>query len=410
MKPEIITIPSFQSLREGLLNKLVEKSYSAGTLDNYRRFLRRIEVFMIDNGINTYTPCIGKRFFENDIKPRNLARPSRVAVEAVIRRLDDYCSGGSYVYNKIHVIDSLPDGFERVLDAFSEHCVESGNKPYTVNHKRRFSRHFLLDCISAGCPDIDSLNHIYVCKACAAIENKDGWAAIRTFLKFLYAGGFLSNDLSTFVPHYRRGTVIPVTYSEEETFQFEKTIDRSSNTGKRDYAMLLLATRLGIRSGDIAKLTLDELDFEGCEIQFNQQKTGSLQRLSMIPEVKTALLDYINNGRQTTTINTVFLRCHAPYLGISTSAIRFATTKYFSAAGINTHDKKHGPHTFRSSLASSMINSEVPYEAVRRILGHIDPNSVKHYAKLDVEKLRECAIKVPKPSGLFKRFLEGGGF
>ena len=77
-------------------------------------------------------------------------------------------------------------------------------------------------------------------------------------------------------------------------------------------------------------------------------------------------------------------------------------------AGIDITEKKHGPHTFRSSLANSMINDDVPYEAVTKILGHTDSDAIKHYAKLDLEKLRECAIEVPGPSGTFKAFLDGG--
>ena len=173
--------------------------------------------------------------------------------------------------------------------------------------------------------------------------------------------------------------------------------------------MLLLATRLGMRSGDIAKLSLDELDFEHEEICLMQQKNGEMLHLPMLLEVRKALTDYINNARPKVASNTVFLRHNAPYQGITTSVLRFETSKYFGLAGIDISEKKHGPHTFRSSLASSMVNDDVPYEVVRSILGHSDPDAIKHYAKLDIEKLRECAIEVPKPSGSFKTFLDGGG-
>ena len=81
---------------------------------------------------------------------------------------------------------------------------------------------------------------------------------------------------------------------------------------------------------------------------------------------------------------------------------------YFCKAGIDTTAKKHGPHVFRSSLASSVINGDIPYESVRKVLGHSDPDAIKHYARLDIEKLRECAIKVPEPTGTFLAFLNGG--
>lgn len=90
------------------------------------------------------------------------------------------------------------------------------------------------------------------------------------------------------------------------------------------------------------------------------------------------------------------------------SFLRFATTRYFKKADIDISGKKHGPHTFRSSMASSMVNNDIPYDVIRSILGHAHPDAVKHYAKLDIERLRECAIEVPEPSGIFKDFLSRG--
>lgn len=104
----------------------------------------------------------------------------------------------------------------------------------------------------------------------------------------------------------------------------------------------------------------------------------------------------------------MFLRMIAPYQQITTATLRFVTTCYFRKAGIDISDKKHGPHTFRSSLASSMVNDQIPYDAVSKILGHTDSDAIKHYAKLDIEQLREYAIEVPEPSGIFKMFLDGG--
>ena len=241
------------------------------------------------------------------------------------------------------------------------------------------------------------------------VKNRDGWAAIRAFLKFLSTSRIHRSDFSTLVPHHKRTIHVPTIYSEKEILKFESAIDRTSDIGKRDYAMLLLATRLGMRSGDIAKLSTNELDFAQNKIVISQQKTGEALYLPMLPEVREALADYIHNARPKVTGETIFLRHIAPYQEISTSVLRFETTRYFRAAGIDITGKKHGPHTFRSSLASSMVNDGIPYEAVRKILGHSNPNAMKHYAKLNIELLRQCAIEVPEPSGKFKNFLQGGG-
>ena len=79
----------------------------------------------------------------------------------------------------------------------------------------------------------------------------------------------------------------------------------------------------------------------------------------------------------------------------------------FAVANVNTAGKKHGPHAFRSSLASSMVNDNASYEVVRRILGHSNPDVIKHYAKADIENLRMCSIEPPIPTGIFRDYLSG---
>jgi site-specific recombinase XerD len=401
------TLP-FSCLLNKLLYYLKEKSYNHLTLDNYRRTLRKIETFMVEIGIDVYTPQVGTQYCKNYLMDHDLGTPRQKAMLTAVRRLNDFYSNLNYhIQNKLE-LRLLPEHYEQPLGIFTRECAESGNKAVTIKSKERFIRIFLRKCIDFGCPDILSLNPAYVTRSVLAIENKDGLTVNRAFLKFLSVKGITEFDLSTLIPSYRRPINIPVTYSEEEVRDFEGAIDRTSDIGKRDFAMLLLVTRLGMRSGDIAKLSLKELDFKNHSICITQQKSGDPLHLPMLADVREALTDYINNARPRVASNTIFLRHNAPHFGISTSVLRFVTTKYFGLAGIDISEKKHGPHTFRSSLASSMVNDDVPYEAVRAILGHSAPNAIKHYAKLDIEKLRECAIEVPKPSGTFKAFLAGG--
>ena len=94
------------------------------------------------------------------------------------------------------------------------------------------------------------------------------------------------------------------------------------------------------------------------------------------------------------------------FSGICT-VIRHIVKDSLIAAEVNITNKKHGPHALRSSLASSMINDGASYEVVRKILGHTDPNVIKHYARTDIESLRLCSIDPPAPSGLFREMLSG---
>lgn len=214
-------------------------------------------------------------------------------------------------------------------------------------------------------------------------------------------------DLSGIVPHYRRRKPLPTTYTPEEIARVEEAVDTSTDTGKRNLAIIQLATRMGLRSGDIAKLKLTEINFGNGTINITQEKTGLPISLQMPSGVSATLATHVKNDIRTTVDGYVFHCMVAPYGRVSTSIIRHAINDSFSAAKIDTAGKKHGPHAFRSSLASSMVNDGTPYEVVRRILGHSDPDVIKHYAKVDIENLRMCSIDPPVPTGRFGKYLSG---
>lgn len=104
--------------------------------------------------------------------------------------------------------------------------------------------------------------------------------------------------------------------------------------------------------------------------------------------------------------STILFQTYAPYNPISTGSIRNLLKKYMIVANIDIGNCKKGPHALRSSLASSMINNDISYETVRKILGHSSDNAIKHYAKIDVEKLRQYCLEPPQISGKFKAFLK----
>ena len=207
------------------------------------------------------------------------------------------------------------------------------------------------------------------------------------------------------VREYEKACQMPV-----HTHLLKNAIDTSTFKGKRDKAALLLATRLGIRTCDILNLKEENLNFDNNTITFIQVKTYTEITLPMVDDVRMALVDYLEErNKMSVTIDNIFVAVKGQNLKpLHRSALRFALTSYFDKAGVDYKGKKHGLHVLRSSLASSMVNDNVSYDIVRKVLGHTDDDSIKHYARIDIEELRKCAIEVPAPSGKFKKFLEDG--
>jgi len=368
------------SLKNGLLNLLQDKLYGKDTVNNYRRKLNQLEQFMISNRIIGYESSVGQIFFDVYLSKHSLGKSGQQFLRTVIRRLDDFASG---IYRLQRKTDRVPlsQSYSALLGTYLRCCRGDGNKESTISGKESFLREFCTHLETLGYVDLRHADAATIGRACLMQHNKDGWAVIRMFLRYLNRAALVSRDFSMIIPRFTKAFRLPSTYTEDEIKRFEGAIDGSTKTGKRDYAMLLLATRLGMRSGDIANLTFSAIDFENDTVSISQEKTGEPLTLPMVAAAKNALVDYLNNGRPESTLPYVFLRVNAPFEKITTSVIRFVTTKYFIEANINISQKKHGPHVFRSSLASSMVNQMVSYDVVRKILGLADislPGRRKH--------------------------------
>lgn len=303
----------------------------------------------------------------------------------------------------------LPPELESLLEDYQYHCKKNGLREGSIATYSKECRWFLENLPNSICDDGLKINSSAVVTSCLALESNSYLSTIRTFLRFLASEGYTNKDYSYVIPPYKRPQLIPSVYSEEEIRQMEVAITRNSPPGKRDYAILLIASRLGIRSGDIAALKFNQLDFNTELIHFVQQKTLAPLELPMLEEIKTALLDYIHNERPSIDNQYIFLTCDEPFRKISVQSVWKRVYMAMRKADIDTCSRGCGPRALRSSLASSMVNDDIPYEAVRRTLGHNDPNAISHYARLDVEQLRFYALPIPQAVGVFEDFLSGRG-
>ena len=302
----------------------------------------------------------------------------------------------------------LETSLGRLLEAYADHCRRNGLREGSVQLYWKLALRFLKGLEDAGVTGAADIGPHEVSCACLALKSNYYLSAIHTFLRFLTEEGYTQRDYSCIVPLFKRPQPMPPVYSEAEIRRIEAAVDRQGPHGKRDYAALLLATRLGIRGGDIATLTFEELDFKRNTICLTQQKTAAPLSLPMLPEIKAALLDYLEHERASSDSEYVFLSLKPPFSHISVHLLGKLTSTAIRSAGIVPGGRKCGPHAFRASLASSMVNDDVPYEVVRNTLGHTDVNAIKSYAKLDVERLRVYALAVPRATGYFAKILSGG--
>ena len=396
---------SLDELSTEVIKQLKEQHYMDSTLKTYERTYRRIKEYMERQGVFAYSPEIGQAF----LAIQEVSQSTLSAYKCAVRRLSDYYNGMEY---RCHHGNDTSAGicpeYQKLLSDYLEECIKKGNKSKTIVYKQFSCKKFLNFLAKNDCKDISRITADIITKALLLFNNTDRYADIRLFLKYLYENGQITRDYAAIIPKVKRPIPVPSVYTVDEIKRIESSIDVSTDTGIRNICIIRLASRMGLRSGDIAKLKISEIDFLSGYISIIQQKTGTPLKLQMPYDVSESLYLHIENSKKNLYSDEyVFHSMSAPYGQLSTSIIRHVVNDCMDKAQIDINGRKHGPHVFRSSLASSMIRDDSSYETVRRILGHSDPNVIKRYAKTDIEKLRLCALEPPKPSGMFHDYLSG---
>jgi integrase len=191
-----------------------------------------------------------------------------------------------------------------------------------------------------------------------------------------------------------RDAAIPSVWDHELVIRLLAAVDRSSAKGKRDYAILLLACRLGLRAGDIRRLKLDQLHWDDSTIEVTQSKTGMPLILPLTTEVGEALIDYLKSGRPQAVHREVFLKVNPPFDPFGAdSNLHYIVTYWRRLARVKFRTaQKRGMHSLRHTLATRLLEKGTPFPTIAEILGHTSLESTRIYAKADVEALRNVAL------------------
>jgi site-specific recombinase XerD len=215
--------------------------------------------------------------------------------------------------------------------------------------------------------------------------------ALRSFLRFLLQRGAIKTDLATGLPgvaHWRLSH-LPKSLPPKHVEQLLDSCDRSTRSGQRDYAILLLLARLGLRGGEVLALTLEDLDWEHGEIVVHG-KSQRLERLPLPEDVGEALANYLQHTRPVCSTRSLFIRLQAPLRGLRQSAICCIVHRALERAGLNPDFR--GAHLLRHSLATEMLRKGATLSEIGQLLRHAQPTTTQIYAKVDIEALRGIAL------------------
>jgi integrase len=179
-----------------------------------------------------------------------------------------------------------------------------------------------------------------------------------------------------------------------------EAIDRDNPCGKRDYAIILLITRLGLRGVDVRRLEFADFDWPGSRLLVRQAKTGHPVQLPLLKEVGWAVIDYIRHGRPDCDCPQVFVRHLAPFGPFSDQDhLHQILVKHARVAHVSVSEKRrHGMHSLRHTLATRLMEGGTPVEQIADILGHQSVKSVGVYLKSSLGLLSRCALDPDAPA------------
>ncbi len=219
--------------------------------------------------------------------------------------------------------------------------------------------------------------------------------ALRAFCQFLRFRGDTAVDLASSVltvPKWRLST-LPKSVPQEQVDQILAQCDRRTVVGRRNFAILLLLARLGLRASEVVALTLDDIDWDAGEITV-QGKGGRVERLPLPQDVGQALAAYLKRGRPRCSSRNVFIRAHAPFVGFSSAAaISTIVEDAIDRAGLDPPSR--GAHLLRYSLATRTLGRGGSLAEIAELLRHRHPDTTALYAKVDLDALRSVAPRWP---------------
>jgi site-specific recombinase XerD len=380
--------------------------YDAETIALYRRTWKRLKRFA---GNEKYSPRLGNRFViseATELSPYCSHREEKKDLRQ-IRRAVEFLSE-FFLYGKVQSAHQGKkvegtEGLQALLRGYETYCAKyRQNNASTVQNKRRHAERFLQAVSGHIGSRLERLEAIHLSQFIQSHGNLQKTSLVamvsdlRDFLRYLWIKGILPKDLSLAVPKIRCSldAHVPTIWKDDQISRVLAAVDRGTLIGKRDYAILLLACQLGLRAKDIRELRLENLDWAESRISLIQSKTGAPLILPLLDEVGNALIDYLQFGRPKSQRREIFLQATPPHHPFrSSSSLTTIMNRYRKLAGLSVEEfGSGGMHSLRHTLATRMMERNVPLESISSILGHRSMESTRIYTKVNLPALRTVCL------------------
>lgn len=390
-----------QPLVRGLLIEMIELGYSWTAQRSRLRLIAELSSWMAARAIEP-TGLTQPMFEEFLGEARVLCSGERWCSPSSERQLLGYLRGLGLVPEPLAL--PVTDPVDRLLAEFGEYLVRerglaAGSS--TVHDYGRVARRFVLGRVDSDCGgdrlvagDVSAFVLTECRRLGSARSGKLIVTAIRALLRFLYLEGH-TVDLTGAVPLVAgwRGASLPPALDPESVRRLLGCCDPDLPAGRRDLAILLVLARLGLRSGEVAAIRLDDVDWHAGEVVI-RGKDDRHERLPLPVDVGEALVDYLRQSRPHREDPHLFLKARAPFGPVTGGTVRAVVRYACERAGITPV----GAHRLRHTVATEVLRAGAPLEEIASLLRHCRHATTVLHAKVDWERLRELARPWPGSS------------
>ncbi len=398
-------IPSF-------IDRLTKDGMSKAVITNSKWIIDSFTKYCTAHKISEIDMTVIKKFYEQqyNMDIYNLNTPLQTTIRRPLLIFMEYYQHGNYL--KTHQKSkqlSVPFNYNNIFKLFQEEFVNNLSIVEKSKRRKLWVIANLFEYLNEnGVTNINDLKISDISNYTLYLQKEKKYAnetmrvqrtVLRETLDWFYKNNIITFSGRQAFPLIRKDSrgILLSTYTNQEIQQLLDIINTDNRYGKCIYSILTILAYLGLRAGDIINLKFEHINFTNNEIKFYQTKTKNLLTLPLIDEVKYPLLDYIKNGRpECDEKEYIFVTLYAPFTRFrATSSIFRMVEGAMKKAGINYANKHHGPHSLRHSLATNMINNNVPISAISQILGHNDLKTTEIYITKDTTHLRELTLEVP---------------
>lgn len=402
-------LQSIRNAVDAVLKIMAEREYAVATIKNQRSVINTLLKFMEKNHFTELNEEVAMTFIKektgtemdgfwgsSDRKTNRVMKP--------VQNLLFYLKKGDLTFfMRSHIQPFIcPPAFEKEYQLFQKEYRERNYADATIVCNNNVLHKLLYHLDEEGISSSKEITASQITEFLARYaESKPKYVStvlyvLRNYFSFLKETGFIEADLASALPHVRilRNAFIPHSWKTEDVKKLLSAIDRGAPKGKRDYAILLMIVRFGLRVSDIHRMKLSSLNWNRKTITIIMQKTRQPLELPLLDDIGWAVIDYLKNGRPQTACDRLFVRHRAPFDAFGENeSFHKELHRYMVAAGIDIPSGVHcSMHSLRSTLARNMLEAKAPLPVISETLGHQNINTTSIYLKIDIEGLRKCAL------------------